>query len=118
MLSRMDTWILLGIVVWLSACGLIALLDSRKDRLRDMSVELVETRLERDEMRRERDTVMQRYEATRDHYCLIRDEEIDRLKGEVAAWEKKYRILESAVNQMWPKEVKQGHDKETLPTGV
>ena len=117
MLERIDTWVLLGLVVWLSACGLIALLDSRKDRLRDMAIDLAEARRQRDEMRRERDTVIQRYDAKRDHCCIIRDMEIDRLKGEVANWEKKYRILEAAMNQMWPKEVKKGHTKETPPTG-
>lgn len=102
MFNRVDTWVLLGLVVWLSACGLIALLDSRKDRLRDMAMDLADARMERDEMRRERDTVMQRYEATRDHFCVIRDQEIDRLNQELVEWKNKYRILETAMNRMWP----------------
>ena len=45
-----------------------------------------------------------RYDAKRDHLCLVRDEEIERLNREIGSWEKKYRTLEDAMHRMWPEE--------------
>ena len=52
-----------------------------------------------EEMRIERDAVKVRYDAKRDHYCLIREAENEQLQQELEVQKHKYQVLEIMLNQ-------------------
>lgn len=108
MLDRIDTWILLVILFGMLTCFLAAALGKIRLLQADLRSERSKTnqlRLELAVTRADLLTALRRDEAGRCHAVLLREGEIERLKEEITAWKNKYRVLERAMNQRWPKEV-------------
>ena len=103
-MERLDTWILLGFGAAVLLMWLFALLDGRRERIRALEKENAGLLREAAEVRFELQTIRARYDAKRDHLCLVRDEEIERLHREIEGRERKIHILEAAANRVWPKE--------------
>lgn len=103
-MERLDTWILLGFGAAVLLMWLFALLDGRREHIRALEKENAGLLREAAEARFELQTIRARYDAKRDHLCLVRDEEIERLNREIGSWEKKYRTLEDAMHRMWPED--------------
>ena len=60
------------------------------------------------QMEAERDTLKARYDARRDHYCLIREAENEALQQELKSLKRRYQLLEEHANRMWPKNCEGG----------
>lgn len=106
MLDRLDTWVILALLAATLCCGLAAALSRSRtlaEQLHRREQDLRTAEQQTAEMRLERDLVRARDEAARCHAVRLREEEIEKLKLDIAAWEQKYRMLENAMNRMWPK---------------
>ena len=82
MFDRVDTWILIGIALYLITCGLIALLDARRKRIDALLLDISALRRELDHARADLETALARDEAKRCHYVRLRDDENERLRRE------------------------------------
>ena len=106
MLDRLDAWVILALLAAVLCCALVAALSHARmlaGELRRREQELRAAERQADQMRAERDLIRARDEAARCHAVLLREDEIEKLQLDIAAWEQKYRMLENAMNRMWPK---------------
>lgn len=88
MIERLDTWILLAILMGILCCALAAALgNSRRlaQELHKRERELRAAERQADQMKMERDIVRARDEAARCHAARIRDEIIEQQERELRA---------------------------------
>jgi len=100
---RMDTWVLIGLFVWIGLCIAVDALLRHDAQLKRLREEL------RDEKRRhcvtkiEFQTLQESIEVEKRHACIRRDVENDGLRKELMQWKTRCSALETAMNNMWPK---------------
>lgn len=100
---RPDTWILIGLFLWIGLCILANAIIQRGRRIERLRRALADERAAHLQTISELQTALKRDDAKRSHECMIRDTEIDRLNQEIGMWQQKYKTLEAAMNRMWPK---------------
>lgn len=94
MLDRLDTWIVLGVLLWIVLCFFIAWATQMKKRLANAENRNMNLRFALNQKTNEASWLKARAESMECHGILIRDEEIDRLKKENAR-------LEKLLEQKW-----------------
>ena len=94
MFERLDTWIIIGLVVVTLFCGLDAWITNLYRRIKEQAGDIRRLRHRLNESEQENAWLLARCESKTDHRVLIRDSRIDEL-------ENKIKTLEALLDQKW-----------------
>lgn len=101
MFERIETWLIIGIVVVTLFCGLDAWITNLYHRIKELTGDNRRLRHALNEVRQENTWLLARCESATDHRVFIRDTEIDSLTAELEAMQKKVGELETLLDQKW-----------------
>ncbi len=101
MFERFDTWLIIGLGLFLLFCGLDAWITNLYRRNKELAGEGRRLRHRLHELEQENAWLLARCESTRDHRTFIRDTEIDRLTAELKAKDQKIGELQTLLDQKW-----------------